>query len=134
MNAYRQVQVTTAPQQELVNMMYKGVIRFAAQAKAAIQRGSIEEANRLSIKVQDILAELMSSLNYDVPLANHLHQLYEYMHRKVVQANVQKNIGPLEEVTNLMRQLSETWEEAFGLGAHAKRSSGQPEGGISIAR
>jgi len=63
---YRQTQIQTAKPEQLLLMLYDGAISFLKKAKVAIKNKNIEEAHTFLIRVQDILIELMSSLNMDV--------------------------------------------------------------------
>ena len=67
-NSYLQNQVASAKKSELVLMLYGGLVRFGNQAVDKMDEGfeAREESHDLLIKMQKILAELMSCLNYDV--------------------------------------------------------------------
>lgn len=78
-----------ADQATLLLMLYSGAIKFLKLAAKAIDDNDVEETNYQLGRVQDILCELMGSLNPDVPeMSGNLFQLYEYMHHQLVQANI----------------------------------------------
>ena len=112
--AYMQSQVMTAPKEKLVIMMYDGILRFARGAKEACLRNDIEEANRSLIKAQSIVGELMGSLNFEAgEIAKSLFLLYDYMHRRLIEANVKKDPEIIEEVCGMAAELKEAWQQSL---------------------
>ncbi|NLY39461.1 MAG: flagellar export chaperone FliS [Firmicutes bacterium] len=112
--SYRQAQVETADQRTLLLMLYGGALKFLRQGREAMLTGDIAETNRLLGRVQDILCELIGSLNPAVPdLAHNLFLLYEFMHHRLVQANVQKEPSYLDEVEQMLLTLQEAWQAAL---------------------
>lgn len=110
---YLQVQVQTATPEGLVTMLYDGLIRFLRQAKANLTSQKMQEANYLLLRAENIVAELNNSLDMSrQPVAESLRNLYEYMLRRMVEANVKKDAAILDEVLGLAQQLRETWVEA----------------------
>ncbi len=111
---YRRTQVETADQASLLLMLYSGALKFTRLARQAIEDNDIEEANHQLGRAQDILCELMGSLNPDVPeISSSLFQLYEYMHYQLVQANIKKDTAKIEEVEKMLKNLLEAWQAAI---------------------
>ncbi len=111
---YRQTQVETADQATLLLMLYSGALKFLGQARQAMEDKNVEETNRLIGRVQDILCELMGSLNPDLPeISGSLFQLYEYMHHLLVQANIKKDVENIREVEKQLTALLEAWQAAI---------------------
>lgn len=109
---YRTTQVGTADPARLVLMMYDGAIRFARQGTAAIREGDIEAANTNLGRAQDIVTELTGALNLETgEIAVHLQQMYDYIGRRLVDANVKKAEAPLTEAIELLQQLRDTWQQ-----------------------
>jgi flagellar protein FliS len=78
-----------------------------------MENNDYEETNRLLGRVQDILCELMGSLNPDLPeISGSLFQLYEYMHHQLVQANIKKEFSYLDDVERMLTTLLEAWQVA----------------------
>ena len=78
----------------------------------------------------------MSSLNMDVgEIALNLFRLYEYMHYRLVEANVRKDIEPIDEVLGLFQGLKEAWEEAIKKLREEKKAevAQTAKGGLNIA-
>ncbi len=111
--SYRQTQVETADQKTLLLMLYSGALKFLRLAGKAMDANDVEETNHQLGRVQDILCELMGSLNPDVPeISERLFQLYEYMHHQLVQANIKKDKALIEEVEKMLASLLEARQEA----------------------
>lgn len=113
--AYQTNSVTTATPAELTMMLYNGAIKFIKQAKQAIEERRMDRANQYNIRVQDILSELIITLNRDVPISAQFLTLYEYMHHRMVEANISKDIVILNEVEEMFVQFRDTWKEAMML-------------------
>ena len=92
----------------------KGAIKFINQGKLAFQDGKYDIGNECIKRAQDIVSELMSSLNFESgEVANNLFVLYEYIYHRLVQANIKKDTDILEEVIGMLNSLKETWVQAF---------------------
>lgn len=107
---YRQTQVSTASQGELLLMLFDGAIRFARQAQEHMAEGKLEEASKKLIRAQDIVDELILALDLSVgEIAESLQQLYTYIHDLLVQANVKKEPEVVDEALHMLSELRETW-------------------------
>lgn len=116
-NSYLKNQVASAKKSELVTMLYGGMIRFGNQAIEKMDEGfdAREEAHTALIKMQKILAELMSCLNYDVDeaLCKNLFSLYNFMYLHLVDANMEQDTKKVRDVISLIEELRVTWKEAM---------------------
>ena len=111
---YRRNQILTADKSELVSMLYKGSINFLNIGINAIKEKKYDLANKALVRVQRILMELMVSINpQSNEIAKNLHALYGFMHRRLIEANIKKDIEIVEEVKSFFVELQETWEEAM---------------------
>jgi len=109
---YQQQQVYTSPQDKLLIMLYDGAIKFCHQAKRAMQNKQVEEAHVFVIKAEKILEEFMATLDMNYEVAHKLYALYEYMRRRLVEANVKKDTAIIDEVLDFLSDLRKTWAEA----------------------
>lgn len=126
---YSTMQAQTADRGELVVMLYQGAIKFLSRAAAALQAGNVLDAHNGLVRGQDIIAELMGSLNPEVDeISNNLFRVYEYMHYRLVEANMHKDPQPIEEVTQLLRELLPAWQQA-AVEARLQRSQSQMDAG-----
>lgn len=110
---YQSNQVTTATPAELTLMLYNGALKFIKQVKIALEEKDIIKANEGSLKIQDILYELMSTLNSDYEISKEFARLYEYMLQRTIEANIRKDVEILLEVEDLFIQFRDTWKEAM---------------------
>ncbi|WP_053365307.1 flagellar export chaperone FliS [Bacillus sp. FJAT-27245] len=110
---YQRNQVTTARAEELTLMLYNGGIKFLQQAKAAIEKKDVAQAHSHITRVQDIVTELMVTLNMDYEISKTLLPLYEYMKRRLIEANIGKDSEMLTEVEGMFQELRTTWAQAM---------------------
>ena len=112
---YRKNQIETATPEEILIMLYEGAIRFIMLAKKAHAENKLDSYNKNLIKAQHIVREFMDSLDMEIggEVAVNLYQLYEYLHFRLVQANIKKDLAMLDEVLDHLRGLKSTWEEAI---------------------
>lgn len=112
-NAYKQNSVTTASPGELTLMLYNGCLKFLHKAKLAIQEKNIQEKNTNLLKAQSIISELMSTLNMDIEVSKNMFALYEYINRRLVEANIKNDVAIIEEVEGLVTEFRDTWKEVI---------------------
>jgi len=109
--AYKKVQVQTADQGQLILMCYDGAINFLKQALIAIQSGDHAARTNLLTKAQNILWELTNSLNYEAgEIAYNLDALYNYMIRRLVDADFNSNPEAVKEVIGHLSEIKSSWE------------------------
>ena len=113
--SYKQNSVNTASPGELTLMLYNGCLKFITLAKKAINEGNVEAKNTNLIKAQNIIHEFMVTLNMDVKVSKELMVMYDYLHRRLVEANVKSDLAILEEVEGFVTELRDTWKEAIQL-------------------
>lgn len=120
--AYQRNKYETASPHKLILLLYDGALTNIARAKQAIDSKKIVEANQYILKTQDIVNELLACLNEDQggEIAQNLKNLYFYVVRQLVQANIRKQKEPLDEAETILAELRETWiriGKDVGLGA-----------------
>jgi flagellar protein FliS len=108
---YKRVQVETASQGRLILMLYDGALKNLRNAQHCIEHKDINGAHRMLIKTQDIIKELNITLNMNAgDISNNLRNLYLYMLKRLVEANVTKDNEKIEEVIELLSTLKEAWD------------------------
>ncbi|MFY0543164.1 flagellar export chaperone FliS [Brevibacillus sp. H7] len=112
-NTYKKNQVGTATPEDLTLMLYDGAIKFIKRAKQAIQEKQYNKAHDLNMRVQDILSELIITLDRKYPIAEQMLLLYDYMKRRMIEANVKKDIAILDEVEGFFVEFRDTWKQAM---------------------
>lgn len=109
---YKEVEIETASGLKLVVLLYSGALKFLNIARTAIEKKDYENSNRYLIKTQDIISELMSSLNFEAgEIAHNLNSLYIYINRRLLEANIYKNIELIDEASKLLTTLKSAWDE-----------------------
>ncbi len=112
-NQYLRSKVLTASKAELTLMLYDGAIKFCNMAIMCIEKKDIAGANTNIKKTEAIIEEFMATLNYKYPVANDFKVVYEYIHDRLVQANLKKDISILNEVLEHLREMRDTWKEVM---------------------
>lgn len=112
-NVYQETQITTAPQQKLIIMLYDGAIKNLKLAIMAIEEKDIEKTNNLLIKAQNIISEFMITLDFEKggDISTSLYSLYDYMYNLLIKANIDKDIEKIEEVIKYLEELREAWSQ-----------------------
>ncbi|MEN6460769.1 MAG: flagellar export chaperone FliS [Syntrophomonas sp.] len=117
---YKKTTVETSSPGKLLLMLYDGAIKNIETAIKAIEEKDINTAHQKLIRTQDIILELISSLNMDYEISKGLFSLYEYINHQLVQANLKKDVNILQEVCSLVAELRDTWAEAIKTTTPAK--------------
>ncbi|MED1872997.1 flagellar export chaperone FliS [Brevibacillus borstelensis] len=112
-NTYKQNQVGTATPQDLTLMLYEGGIKFIKRAKHSIQEKDFNTAHDLITRVQDIISELIITLDRKYPVAEQMLLLYDFMKNRLIEANIKKDIAALEEVEEFFVEFRDTWKQAM---------------------
>src|ERR1700752_4491500 len=96
---YLRTKVFTATPEQLQLMLYDGAIRFGEQARVALENKQFDQSFELLSRTQKIIAEMTASLKHDISpdLCGKLAALYTFVYRKLIEANVQPTIEPLDE-------------------------------------
>lgn len=122
--SYQKNSVNTASPGELSLMLYNGCLKFITLAKKAMNEGNVEARNTNLIKAQNIIHEFMVTLNMDVDVSKNLMVIYDYLHRRLVEANVNSDFTILEEVEGFITDLRDTWKETIQLNRQQQFSQG----------
>ncbi|MFE5324107.1 flagellar export chaperone FliS [Paenibacillus sp. NPDC056579] len=112
---YLRTQATTASPGDLTLMLYNGCIKFMKQALEAIQENNYQEKNTNIKKAQDIIDELLITLNHGYPISKNLAALYTYIKEQLQQANLKLHVESLSTAIELVTELRDTWVEALKL-------------------
>lgn len=115
-NAYTQYnnsKILTASPSELVLMLYEGAIKFSNIAIAAIEGKDIQKAHVNIIKVEKIIDHLRMTLDMKYPVAKDFDRVYEYLSRRLVEANLKKDKEIMAEVCMHLRSMRDTWKEVM---------------------
>ena len=109
---YEEMQVQTTPGR-LVVMLYDGALRFLHLGRAALLKGDIETQGLNLGKAQNILCELISSLDMGAgDLARDLLSIYHHCLERLLTANAEDRVEPIDEVIHLLAGLRDAWDFA----------------------
>lgn len=122
MNSYSAVQhyssvkvhssVETASPHRLIQMLFEGALERIAQAKGAMVQNQIARKGELIGKAVAIVGGLQGSLNDKEggALAANLDGLYDYVIRRLTQANYENNPEYLDECGRLLGEIKTAWD------------------------
>ena len=115
LDAYKDTEIQTADQGKLILMLYDGAIRFLNIAIENMTPRRYDVVNTNIIKAQDIVTELMLSLNLDQggEIAQNLFNVYAYMKKRLLEGNIAKDAEILKEVVSHLSGLRSAWDELF---------------------
>lgn len=124
-NAYSQYnnnKVLTASPAELTLMLYEGAIKFCNIAEAAVEQKDIQKSHDNIIKVQHIIDYLRQTLDMKYPVAQDFENIYSYISRRLVEANIKKDKQILEEVNAHLHSVRDTWKEVIRINREEGKS------------
>lgn len=108
-NAYKQDGIMTASPVELIIMLYDALIKQYKLAKLMIEEKEMEKANSAFIKAQDIITELVKSLDLKFKLAEDLLMIYDFMLNETIQCNIKKDISMIDPLMEMAQELKSAW-------------------------
>ncbi len=111
---YKRTSVETSPPGKLLIMLYNGCIRNIENARTAINEKNPGLAHEQIVKAQDIIIELMATLNMDYDISRRLLSVYDYIYNQMVEANIKKDVELLDEIQVFLVDLRNTWQDAIG--------------------
>lgn len=110
---YNNSKVLTASPAELTLMLYDGAIKFCNIAIIGIEQNDIEKAHINIRKVEKIIEEFRSTLDRKYAVAEDFDRVYVYLLQRLLEANVKKDKGILEEVNMHLHSMRDTWKEVM---------------------
>ncbi len=110
---YLEQKVMSSSPEGLTLMLYEGALKFIRQAKFFNEEKNIEKTSNAIIRAEAIYSELQSTLNLDYPIGKELDRLYDYVIRRLTEANLKKDSEILIEVEGMTEEFRDTWKEAM---------------------
>ena len=107
-----QGKVSTSSPHGLVSMLLQGVLDKLAKATGAIERNDIPARGKAISEGIRIIDNLRASLDTSRggTIAGSLGSLYDYMERRLVQANMLADKKILSEVSALLEEIKSAWD------------------------
>jgi flagellar protein FliS len=95
----------------LVLMLMDGALERMALARGYLERGQIVKKTQALHQCVNIINELRGALNMSEggALAQNLRDLYDYMLRQLLQANVANDSDCIHEVSGLLGEIRSAW-------------------------
>jgi flagellar protein FliS len=127
-DTYLEEKILSADPVELVCMLYQGAIDAVEEARRYLAAGEIAARSRAISKACDIVLELSSALDIQLggQLSLRLAELYDYLLRRLLEANLKASDGLLAEAQGLLSTLTEGWR---GVSPRGRSESAEPRPG-----
>ena len=110
---YKNSKVLTASPAELTLMLYEGAIKFCNIAILAMEQKEIEKAHINIRKAQKIIEHLMVTLDMKYPVAKDFDNMYQYLLRRLSEANISKDPEILKEILTHLHAIRDNWKEVI---------------------
>lgn len=106
-------QVEQADGHELIMLLFNTLSLRITQAKNSIEQGDINDKIERITKALNIIDGLRVSLNHDDggEIAKNLDDLYDYMQRRLVEANATNDVSALIEIKGLVEEIKGAWSQ-----------------------
>jgi flagellar protein FliS len=114
-STYKNNSVNFASKEQLLLMLVEGAVKFAKIGRQAIVEKDIAKAHENIIKTENIFYQLMVTL--DLTKADNwgmkLMSLYEFIVRRLIDANLKKDVKIMDEVIQFIEQVKDMWHQAY---------------------
>lgn len=116
-NTYKNNSVNYASREQLLLMLLDGAVKFSKIARQAITDKDVKKSHDNIVKTENIFYELMATLDVEKggAWAESLMQIYDFIVRRLTEANIKKDTAIMDEVIPLIEDVRDTWNEAYKL-------------------
>lgn len=127
--SYRRVNVTTSNPVQLILMCYEGAIDNLLIAKENYIAKDYETKSKAVQKFLDIIAELQCALDFEkgAEVAKNLDAVYTYVTRKILEADLNRDLDAFDSVIEMLKDLMPAWEALL----KQQDNATQPQGGYN---
>jgi flagellar protein FliS len=110
-NAYRRVDLESAPKTQILERLFDRFLIDVANARAAIESKDIAQKAAALDHALQIVVELRASLDANAApeLCANLAALYDFVTDQLVAASVNLSVKPLDPVTRIMTEIGEAF-------------------------
>jgi flagellar protein FliS len=118
---------------EAVKQLDRGLELLALDAQGKKDPGRIEKTGKAILKAQEIITELMVSLDFDQggEVAKNLFSLYSWFNQELLEANVQQDLRRITIVRNMVHELRGAWAQIAA--KSPAEAMNRPVVGVNIA-
>jgi flagellar protein FliS len=115
LQTYKDVYLSTMDRGRLLLAMYEGAIGFLKQATIAHEQDNIERFSHFLRRGQDVIGELMSSLDHTPAprLAAMLDRLYDFMLFQLTEANMKRDPQGVRQVIAMLARVYDAYREVI---------------------
>jgi len=103
--------VLTAGPVDLIVMLYDALKKNIVLGKRGIEKKDVPGAHKHLMKAQMILTELINSLDMNYEISDELLELYEFALRSLADANMHKDIEPLDPIIEMVDSIRDAWKQ-----------------------
>ena len=141
LSTYKEIRINTASQGQLIIMLYSEAVRQLDLALSLLKMndtkkdpGRIEKIGKAVMKTQEIVTELMVSLDFEQggDIAMNLFSLYTWFNRQLMEANIDQDARRISTVRNLLDDLRGAWQDIVASNA-VESSANREVVGVNIA-
>ena len=139
-STYRETRVKTASQGQLIVMLYDEAVKHLDRGLEILAKdeggkknpGNIERVSKCILKAEEIVTELIVSLDFDQggEIAKNLFSLYTWFNKELLEANISHDSRRINAVRNQLSELRSAWAE---VAAKSSETSGKSVSGVNIA-
>jgi len=131
---YRETQIKTASKGKLIVILYDGLLCFLDIALENIPKKKYDVVNNNILKAQDIITELIMSLNMDAgDISQKLFSIYTFFNKMLIEGNMKKDPKPITFVRKMAAELRDAWNQIANKGGTPDIEDMKKDGGIDIA-
>jgi flagellar protein FliS len=107
-----EAEMSVADPHRVIQLLMNGLMERLAMAKGAIDRKDYEAKAVAISKAQAIINGLQDSIDMTQgEISERLYALYDYMKQRVMDASINMDKQPLDEVANLMITIKLAWDK-----------------------
>ncbi|BCV29010.1 flagellar export chaperone FliS [Shewanella algae] len=116
LQSYRKVslesEISVASPHRVIQLMFNGALERIAQSRYAIEQGDQSSKGIFINKAIGIITGLSNSLNMEAggEIAKNLSNLYDFMLRRISEANLNNDVQALDDVAAVLRDIKEAWD------------------------
>ncbi len=112
LDQYFEAEVLNADPVKLVTLLYRGARGAVTAATVALSEGNISERSKQILKAWEIVQELSRSLDHQQggEISRQLAELYAYVGQRLLDANAEQSVKPLEDAGAVLAILADAWQ------------------------
>lgn len=132
LQSYRKVSlesdISVASPHRIVQLMFAGGLERLAQSRYAIENKDMTNKGIFIGKAIGIINGLNNSLDMDAggEIATNLSNLYDFMLRKITEANINNDVQAIDDVCDILRDIKEAWDaipqDKHHISAHSEKN------------